>query len=230
MYRTINPIDIAGDNKFSFEYPTPKQCPVCHTAIDAKILNSHFMMKDSRALVFITFFCHSCEMCFLGAYICFDPQFRYRNKLSEKMLIPNGFVPIDFSENIRTMSPSFISIYNQAAEAEAEGLKDICGMGYRKSLEFLIKDFIVFIHPEKRDEVEKKSLSKCISDHIESSRIRTLAKASAWIGNDETHYTRKHPDYDIDSLKAFIASTVSFIDSEMNYYKAQALLEKNKSQ
>lgn len=103
-------------------------------------------------------------------------------------------------------------------------------MGYRKSLEFLIKDFIVFIHPEKRDEVEKKSLSKCISDHIESSRIRTLAKASAWIGNDETHYTRKHPDYDIDSLKAFIASTVSFIDSEMNYYKAQALLEKNKSQ
>ena len=51
-------------------------------------------------------------------------------------------------------------------------------------------------------------------------------KASAWIGNDETHYQRKHENYDINHLKSFIHATVSTIDSDLEVINAQQLLNK----
>lgn len=154
------------------------------------------------------------------------PDPNYSNTLKVITLVPNGFIPRQFSENINAFSPSFVSIYNQAMEAESRKLHDICGISYRKALEFLVKDFAILTNSEEKSSIEKSSLSSCIDKYISSHRIKALAKASAWLGNDETHYVRKHPDYDIDDLKAFIDSTVSFIDAEINYFKAQALLNK----
>ena len=45
-----------------------------------------------------------------------------------------------FSNIISELSPNFCEIYNQAYIAEQTNLMQICGTGYRKSLEFLIKD------------------------------------------------------------------------------------------
>ena len=67
-------------------------------------------------------------------------------------------------------------------------------------------------------------LSPCINTYIDNPRIKTLATASAWIGNDETHYVRKHEDYNLEHLKIFISATVSFINSELSYLKAEQLL------
>lgn len=47
----------------------------------------------------------------------------------------------EFDSEIQEISPSFVKIYNQALAAEELNLSEIAGMGYRKSLEFLIKDF-----------------------------------------------------------------------------------------
>lgn len=44
-----------------------------------------------------------------------------------------------FSNIISELSPNFCEIYNQAYIAEQTNLMQICGTGYRKSLEFLIK-------------------------------------------------------------------------------------------
>lgn len=46
-----------------------------------------------------------------------------------------------FSNIISELSPNFCEIYNQAYIAEQTNLMQICGTGYRKSLEFLIKDY-----------------------------------------------------------------------------------------
>ena len=56
-----------------------------------------------------------------------------------KRLRPFELTTFKFSEHITGTSPSFCEIYNEADKAEQYGLLQICGCGYRKSLEFLIK-------------------------------------------------------------------------------------------
>lgn len=101
-------------------------------------------------------------------------------------------------------------------------------MGYRKALEFLIKDYAIKLNPDKSEKIKNISLSNCINDFINNERIKKLAKASAWLGNDETHYCRKHDEYDLKSLKSFLNATESFINSEMEAIKAEELLQKSK--
>jgi hypothetical protein len=55
-----------------------------------------------------------------------------------------------------------------------------------------------------------------------------LASASAWLGNDETHYSRKHDEYNFSDLKTFLDAFVTFIDSELAVAEAQKLLSKSK--
>ena len=99
-------------------------------------------------------------------------------------------------------------------------------MGYRKSLEFLIKDYAIFKYPDSRPDIENSPLSKCINTFIEEPQINVLAKASAWIGNDETHYIRKHESYDISNLKHFISATVAYINYALTYLEASEFLKK----
>ena len=122
----------------------------------------------------------------------------------------------------------FVQIYSEAHTAEESNLKEICGMGYRKALEFLIKDYAIKLHPDDEETIKSTPLAKCIDSYIDNSRIKSLAKASAWLGNDETHYVRKHDDYDLESLKAFLKAAESFIDSELQAIKADELLKNPK--
>lgn len=226
MFKTIKAIDIANErNTVTLNYPSPDPCPSCHTALDPKLISAYYVMRpDFYCRVFITFFCPKCNKAFLGQYSG-KLSAVSTNEVQLNALIPDGFLPRNFSQNISELSSSFVSIYNQALNAEATGLDEICGMGYRKALEFLIKDFAIHEHPEKQDDIEQIALGKCIESYIDNSRIKTLAKASAWLGNDETHYIKRHPDYSIEHLKLFIDSVVSFIDSELTVYKAQELLK-----
>ena len=100
--------------------------------------------------------------------------------------------------------------------AEANGLDQIAGPGYRKSLEFLVKDFLVnHVHPgdlEKENTIKGMFLGKCIEDMIDEKRIKNCAKRAAWLVNDETHYTRKWEEKDIHDLKSLINMTVNWID------------------
>ena len=101
-------------------------------------------------------------------------------------------------------------------------------MGYRKSLEFLIKDYAIYKHHDQCAAVESSSLSQCIATYIADERIKSLAKAAAWLGNDESHYVKKHSSYDLKDLKAFIAATVSFIQYDLSYQSALDLLSSPK--
>lgn len=90
-------------------------------------------------------------------------------------------------------------------------LDEIAGLGYRKALEFLIKDFAIHEHPDEEESIKAKPLAKCIKSYITNENITTLAERSAWIGNDEAHYIRKQEDRDVSDMKAFIQAIVYFI-------------------
>ena len=128
-----------------------------------------------------------------------------------------------FSNIISELSPIFCEIYNQAYIAEQTNLMQICGTGYRKSLEFLIKDYLISTLPEDQHEaIKNKFLNNCIRDNISNINIKTVASRAVWLGNDETHYTRKWEDKDINDLKSIIELTLHWIESEI---RTQKLLE-----
>ena len=226
MYKKVNPINIANKStEYFFTYSSPRICPVCETGVDVQVLASYSIEKaNNMYFVFILFFCPHCEDCFIGTYTCHAPTYSYENVLHLQRLIPKGEDISEFSDNIQQLSPRFVEIYRQSEKAEQWGLSEICGMGYRKSLEFLVKDYAIFLSPTEEDAIKSKQLSPCINDYIDNKRIKSLAKASAWIGNDEAHYTRKHEEYNIENLKAFITAMISFIDSEFAFMSAEHFL------
>lgn len=122
----------------------------------------------------------------------------------------------DFSEIIKELSPSFCDIYNQAYAAQQMNLSQICGVGYRKALEFLIKDYIMSsMEDEKKERIKQKNLAKCIKEDISSQNVKAVAARATWIGNDETHYVRKWEDKDIRDLIGIIDLTIRWIESEI---------------
>lgn len=102
---------------------------------------------------------------------------------------------------------------------------EICGTGYRKALEFLVKDYLCHISPDNADSIKSELLGNSIK-RIESTRIKTLAERCAWIGNDETHYVRKHDDVGLDEIKTFITAILHYVESELAFEKAEAIERK----
>ena len=120
-----------------------------------------------------------------------------------------------FSEVIHNISPAFIDIYNQAYAAEQMGLDSICGVGYRKALEFLVKDFAIKEKPEEEDKIKRMPLQQCITSFIENAHIKPIVERAVWLGNDETHYVRKFESKDVKDLKGLISLSVYWIQAEI---------------
>jgi len=115
----------------------------------------------------------------------------------------------------KEISPQFAEIFSQATHAEEYGLDEVAGVGYRKSLEYLIKDYCVAQHPDKEDDIKKRPIAQVIESFVTNENIKQCAKRAIWLGNDETHYVRKWMDKDIKDLKLLIQITVNWIQQEV---------------
>lgn len=118
------------------------------------------------------------------------------------------------SQEISDLSPRFGTIITQARIAEAQDLTELAGMGYRKALEILTKDYLIAQHPHKKDEIEKEWLSKSI-ERIDDMDLQELARRAVWLGNDETHYTRRWKNKDLNDLKFLVEHTVGVIANRL---------------
>ncbi len=124
-------------------------------------------------------------------------------------------------ESIQKISPTFAEVYNQALVSEAFELSQLTGIGLRKALEFLIKDFAITRIDEDEDEEKKKKeekiramfLGPCINEYINDPRLKATAHRASWLGNDETHYTRRWEDKDIKDLKVLIRLTMNWVEN-----------------
>ena len=233
MKYTVHSTNVENQEVADFIVELPSVCPHCANLANSKILSGNHIFcyetdKETTFLIakiYISVFCGNCEKSFIAEY---HTHAYNGNSCSNALKCIDTFPashtkPVHFSK-IEDVSPRFVSIYNQSLFAEESGLDEICGMGYRKALEFLVKDFAIKMHPESREDIEKKLLAKCISDYIDNSKIKLLAKASAWIGNDQTHYIIKNDDYGVKELKSFISAMETFISSELEVIEAETLL------
>lgn len=141
---------------------------------------------------------------------------------------PEIFNKITFSKQIQTISPDFTECYNQALEARDKRLDYLVGAGLRKSLEYLIKDFVSSITPEKAYDIQlDNSLSNILCNRLPQNHqfddIKELAKRVWWIGSDYTHTSKKYEEYNEEDIISLLSLLVSEIE---RYYKKQDYLLK----
>jgi hypothetical protein len=99
--------------------------------------------------------------------------------------------PRVFSSVIHTISPSFETIYNEALIAQKHGLLNICGGGYRKALEFLVYDYVIYKNPTESEAIKKMGqLANVVETYIDDKNLKTHLMAAAWLGNDTIHYEK----------------------------------------
>lgn len=198
---------------FYLKYETVNTCPICKSKISPVYIASSLDSPDS---VSVFDYCSNCNNTFITKYSAYESTQRYSGRYlyvasSPLYSEPNRFGKQEFDEKIISLSPQFDKIYNQALAAESSGLDEIAGLGYRKALEFLIKDYAIHEYPDDEETIKSKPMMQCIKSYISNDAILTLAERSAWIGNDEAHYIRKQEDRDVSDMKSFIQAIVYFI-------------------
>lgn len=224
MKITVHAHNFRDDENFPCEINTVSLCPHCGATFGGYTVDAFcfpYPCNYPLSLLLAVHFCAACEKPFVSLYRLNDVLFNIPAEFLKTW--PNPTPQIVISTELQKISPAFTEIYEQAALAEAAGLSEICGMGYRKALEFLIKDFAIHMEPDKEEQIKKASLSQVIANHISERKIKILAERSAWLGNDETHYVRKHQDYSLSDLKAFLAATQAFIEYALTVQKAEQM-------
>lgn len=208
----------SGDSHVNLE--EPEICPICKHAIQPKALSYHgYYDGNNSRFVVCTYLCKHCYSPFLTHHKISGTT--GSTLTTETLFIePNRFTKKKFDSHIADVSPGFVTIYNQALAAETSGLDQIAGIGYRKALEFLIKDYLIHENPEDRDKIEKMELGNCIANKVANEKIKAVASRSTWLGNDQTHYVQRFSEYDIDDMKRFIDAVVYWIAMELTTTEA----------
>ncbi len=213
MQHEITANDLAGTPQLVRLETVPDVCPRCHRSVHAKVLLAAYLRGLERCQVLFRCTHHKCQESFLGNYEVLNRQASGQMTCRLVDISPIRFMPTEFPESVSTLSPNFVAIYNQSRAAEAAQLDQLVGIGLRKALEFLIKDYAVSENPGHEDEIRRILLGACITKFVGDVNIKECAKRAAWLGNDETHYTRKWETKDIGDLKVLVQLTVNWIDS-----------------
>ena len=142
-------------------------------------------------------------------------QFPYGSTYNLSATVPITPNKIEFRTEVADVSPGFCAIYSQADLAEKYELDLIAGCGYRKSLEFLIKDYLSTLHESEAESIRSTSLGECIKKWVDDPKIKVTAKRATWLGNDEVHYSRKWESKDVEDLKALVKLTMNWIESSV---------------
>lgn len=212
------------------------KCLQCNQIITPEVINLYTFDSEtsSNLNIGVLLFCQNCKHFFVreyNAYSCGN-HFEVKNEITKPYDLECN---IHVSENINEISPRFKEIYSQSAKAESCNLYEICGPGYRKALEFLIRDFAKYILPEKEQSIDNTSQIGRVIDNFYNEEsfpelkpiihvLKPLIKIASYVGNDETHYIRKWKNKDINDLKQYIESAKSIIDAYVESVKSDTLI------
>lgn len=202
----------------------PEECPLCHRAIAAIRCACDRVFADEYENVEAVesiIQCPACKHLFVATYERQNNGGFAVSSTEPRRPILRAFGAVD------DVSPLFLQIYNQAASAEAHGLNEIAGLGYRKALEFLIKDFCILEHPDDAATIKKSFLKGVIKTYFSGTAIGNAAERAAWLGNDEAHYTRIWEQHDVTHLKKLLSMVVNGLNERLEYESLMASFETN---
>lgn len=205
----------------------PDVCPRCHRNVHPQHVTVSLL--SGRALCQTVFRCthQKCQELFVATYRTLNRSTTGGVEYALESVAPWSARQTEFPVTIQEVSPTFVEIFNQAVVAESQDLTQLVGIGLRKSLEFLIKDFAASENSEQEDKIRTTPLGACISEFVYDQNVKECAKRAAWLGNDETHYTRKWETRDVSDLKLLVKLTVNWIDNSLMTKKYVAEMKAN---
>jgi len=206
MSKKIGYKDADGRTGIVEIWEEPDLCPLCHRHITPIFVHAYSCRDGENLRIIYRCPNRECDELFISYYYSHGNYFDYR------FSAPWSTEKREFSEIIKKISGNFCAIYNQAYEGEKRKLLEICGAGYRKALEFLIKDYAIQKNKKDKAKIRKIWLSDCIKTYIDDKRIKSCAERAVWLGNDETHYYRQWKSKDLADLKDLIELTVNWIE------------------
>jgi hypothetical protein len=215
MDRVVEAVNEHGQKRQVEAREWPDTCPLCHHGIEPIVMMAYL---TERELLQVVYRCprNSCNRVFVGCFI--ENASRWVIYFIEPYQDKAPSLP----EGIKEVSPDFVSIFTEATIADQRNLRHVAGPGYRKALEFLVKDYLIAKRPDQKDAIAAARLGVCIQNYVDEPNVQLAAKRAAWLGNDETHYTREWEGKKIDDLRRLIQLTVYWVAMER---ETEALLQ-----
>lgn len=193
----------------------PNICAHCRNGIDPILLKYFECNIKGVNYVFAAYECSICEQVFFAKYyLPTTPPNYMSDPLPYFEIIGGKGIVKKFDVLLDEVSPDFIKIYNDTYKAEQAGCTEILGLGYRRSFEFLIKDYAIKCNPSDEEKIKSMPLSDCINKYT-TDKLKKIVSVTSWIGNDFSHYESKHENINIDDLKELIRLSVNCLVDEI---------------
>ncbi len=189
------------------------ECPHCEYDVEPKVVVgcAYFHPESETGEAFAFAMCPRCEEKIFIKYTLAVEPYQYGEfgmngethylAIRKPQTYPAGSVYYD-PESIEQISPAFIKIYRQALQAENMGLDEVCGAGYRRAVEFLIRDYLIETLPDEAEKIPSWPFADCINKLDDDTK--TLTQGISWLSTDFVHYSKNYEDYSLDDLKEFI--------------------------
>ena len=194
---------------FEVRVENPSQCPHCHNGIKPRM----HLQSAVKGVIYSIWNCtfRGCGKQFIAVnQIVGQGRAKFVGFLDGQLICPY------WPETIRNLKSKFIDTYNQALKVEYSSLDEIAGMGFRKAIEYLVKDYLIQRDSSLEGKIEDRLLASVIFDNFNSpqeSDLKDLLQRTTWLGNDMTHNLKYHENFDIDDLKELIQLVMDEIHS-----------------
>ena len=214
-------------NQANHRYEEPNICPHCHVVNEPHFKIAFVSKNDKKEDELITVWQCSSKQCyrlFVADYVRRDSNSfkfnRFLNGLPKGPDWPKPIIELNSGNSIDTekvQKSNFIKTYLQSLEAENYGLDELAGMGYRKAIEYLVKDWAIQNNPDKRENIQKSWLGAVIKDYYDGD-LKEILERATWLGNDQAHYNRLFEEFEINVLKELI--DLIMVELDRQYKKA----------
>lgn len=214
-------------NQQNHKFDEPNICPHCHVVNEPSLRTNLLSNNDNNFDELITVWqCSNrqCNRLFVADYARDGSvSFRFNRFLNGLPKGPNWPIPIlelTSGKEIATeplKKSAFIKTYLQSLEAESYGLDELAGMGYRKAIEYLVKDWAIQNNPGERERIQNVWLGEVINKYFDGD-LKDILERATWLGNDQAHYNKLFEEFDINVLKELI--DLIMVELDRQYKKA----------
>lgn len=213
---------LIGNTQHSGAEP-PNICPHCHvTNNPSQRFTQATKDSDNTDCNLSIWLCANakCNKLFAVLYKIEDGKpklMRFLNGFPKGPDWPKPIAELKSGNGDEANKSKFIKTYLQSLEAESYGLDELSGMGYRKAIEYLVKDWAIQNNPEEIEKIETSWLGAVIKGYYEGD-LKEILERATWLGNDQAHYNRLFKEFDIDVLKELI--DLIMVELDRQYKKA----------
>jgi hypothetical protein len=208
----------------------PNICPYCHVVNSPQGTWETFSIGADGEAAYISAWTCSNKMCqkvFLTQHDKVGNEFKFSRFLNGLPKGPDWPKPIAELKNGNPKNIGqnetirFIKTYLRSLVAENNGLDELAGMGYRKAIEYLVKDWAIQNAPGDKEKIESLWLGQVISKYFDGD-LKEILERATWLGNDQAHYNKLFEEFDLAVLKELIDLIMVELDRQ---YKKKHYIE-----